>query len=195
MNDKSFYQDLNDEERRFFDLYKLNNPYEGKVAFAEELNTMLREKRCIDFTWQKAAKVLDSIISKHKNEFKVCLYRATLDKFLIPFIKDGIFVDLGFMSTSRKKSAIFRHYGSANKGTPALLIITCPVGTNMAPLEGNEFSDPREQEILLGREHKFKIIRECLSYDKKEIAEIVGFGKVEHTKIKIYEMELMVDKC
>ena len=190
-NHEKFYLSLSPEEKGIFNLYKSNDPLESGFPCADYLNTMLGKKISLPKEMNSIVNDLDKIIQKHSLESEMWLYRATDDKYIAPYIKDGFLTYPPYVSTATGIDRLQIHFRNADK-TPTLLRIKCPKGAFVAPMEGNsEYGDP-EHEYLLGRNGVFKLINRKEITETPKIVEIMGsFYAREFSKLIDYTFEFL----
>lgn len=160
----NIYNKLTEEEKTVFNSYK-------NGAFSFKLNEDLRQRRKTSYT--EEIKILDSIIGRRELEESCQLFRATIETDIIPFIKDGKYVNPEYLSTSTKLTGIKKFFNESNGAV--FLIIYCSKGTKFADMEENELNGMDEHEVLLGRNNEFLIIEDLYITDKSTIREIAGW--------------------
>lgn len=169
-----FYDNLSPVEKKFYDLYKANAPFEGKECFADYLNNSFRRGLPLPNNWALAATTLDSIISKNTFATDVTLWRATFDDFVAPYINDGVLQNPAYLSTSDVPGSLKRHFASTPGRIPVVLSISCKIGTTAAPMDSNPlFGDP-EHELLLPRNSLLHIQEDYNITNKSEIEQWMG---------------------
>jgi ADP-ribosyltransferase exoenzyme len=185
-----FYNALTDKQKLYFDHYKSNDPYPGPVDFATRLNDMLM-KGNLESEFQEACDVLDEIIELNLIDEKIQLYRATSVEFIESFLNNGKFICPAYVSTGRDMESIKGHFkGVPLDAIPALLIMTCPSGSKIAPLE-NDATSGFEKEMLLGRDQEFIIISDKIHTNPAIIRHIMDPDLAEgFDQIRVIDMVL-----
>ncbi len=103
------------------------------------------------------------------------VYRATIDPYVAPYIRDGELVYPAFMSTSTEELAVERHFsGPHRKAVAAILKIECPVLSCALDMEQNPAHGGYEHELLLPRNSRFDVIKVSETSDSQAIAEVTG---------------------
>lgn len=160
----NLYSQLTEEEKIIYNSYKNDD-------FSFNLNEDLRLGHETNYT--EEIKVLDNIINKSEFDNGRQLFRATVERDIIPFIKEGIYVNPEYLSTSTELRGIKSFF---NESIGAVfLMIYCSKGTNYADMEANEVNTIGEHEILLGRNNEFIVDEDSYITDKKTITEIAGW--------------------
>ncbi|MDR6561157.1 MULTISPECIES: ADP-ribosyltransferase [unclassified Arcicella] len=169
----NIYSRLTEEEKRIYNSYKNDD-----LSF--KLNEQLRFGDIINY--MDEVKLLDSIIDKSEFNNDCLLFRATVERDVIPFINEGIYVNPEYLSTSTKASGIKSFF---NESIGAVfLMIYCSKGIKFTDLEANEENSKGEHEILLGRQNEFKVYEDSYITDKKVIKEIAGWKGHDIDKIR-----------
>lgn len=168
-----FYNNLNESEKTVFNKYKRN---ENRYAF--KVNSGLRDNNITEY--QSDIGNLDNLINKFAIDKPIKLYRAAYDGIVTGFITDEIYSNPDFLSTSLDPESIQSHFTEPN---PVYIILECPVGTPMAPMESNEMSSGQEFEMLLARNNVFKIIENRFIVEQKQIEYVMGKDFAEGVEV------------
>ncbi len=183
------FVDLTLEEKETFRLYKGNSPFGGRQFFADHLNTSLATGQQLEPDWEQQAKNLDSLIAKSASSHETVVFRATLEMYLSSPALNEEFVYRTYVSTAAEEHAVIRHFASPMRDIPAALLrIHCPVGTHMLNLETNSAFGGLEQEYLLPRSSKFKVISITRESDPTAMAQVMGIYATYYSELAIYEL-------
>jgi hypothetical protein len=188
-----FYNGLTDKQKLHLDHYKSNDLHSGLADFATQLNGMLMAGN-MKSEWKEACDVLDEIIELNVTDEEILLYRATSVEFIEPFIKDGKLIFPAFISMGKDMDSIKEQYrGVPLYATPALLRITCPAGSKIAPME-NDLTSGSEKEMLLGRDQEFTITKDQIYTNPAVIKQIMDPDLAEgFVQIRVIDLILMKD--
>lgn len=163
---------LTEDERNVFKHYKVNDSFAGQECFCYDLNQKLSRKEKLEELLLINANVLENAIKKWQSPEKITLYRASctglFEKDLIVNEPHDIPI---FLSTSYCETSIGPFFNDII-GDPMKMIIQCPIGTPMAPIEHMN-SGTQEFEVLLNRNSKLKILSMRDITDEKNIYEIM----------------------
>jgi hypothetical protein len=183
------FESMTSEEKEVFRLYKGNSPFDGKQCFADHLNTSLATGQSLGFNWQEKTAALDSIIERSASLQDTTVYRATLEMY-VPSAVGQELVYPSYMSTAAEQSAVSRHFASPMRNvSAALLIIRCPARTPLLNLESNPAFGGLEQEYLLPRNSKFKILSMKRESDQAAMSTVMGHYAKHYSDLVIYELE------
>jgi len=176
MNDAiNLYDNLSDDQKAAFNLYKSNSDFEGK-PFCYELNRKLRDGEGLIGEWSRYSQLLDSIINIPCKE-EILVFRACFAHDIAKFMNGSEFIDPAFMSTTEDEREVQRHFSTSfSKITPVYLEITIPKGEFIFPMEGKASFGGHEKEIFLPRNSKFSVLSDVeINKDSDEYNSILGF--------------------
>ncbi|MEN5286260.1 ADP-ribosyltransferase [Stenotrophomonas lactitubi] len=183
------FQNMTDDEKETFRLYKSNSPFDGEDFFANHVNTSLATNQPLGSKWQEKIASLDSIIERSPSPQETTVYRAMLEMHLPSAVGQEL-VYPSYMSTAAEEIAVSRHFASSMRSVPAaLLIIQCPAGTPMLDLESNQSFGGLEQEYLLPRNSKFNILSRKRESDQATMSAVMGYYAKSYSELVIYELE------
>jgi hypothetical protein len=77
-------QDISNEERAAFKLYKSNSPFERFLCFTDALNEALALGKPLSDGYGRQKELLDGMFERSSLPYAVSLYRATWDGYLAP---------------------------------------------------------------------------------------------------------------
>ncbi len=137
--------------------------YQGDDYY--DINPALRNKDTTSIAeLQPKIDILDQAVERGTIPESVSVYRAVSGRGTEPFLRDDaaglVFTDSGFMSTSmRQDFAQGRAWGPASSGKQSAVVeIIVPQGTQAGYLNGWFYEGLDEYEILLGRNHSFRVV-------------------------------------
>lgn len=187
------YSQLSDSKKEVLNLYKANCDFAGEQFFADYLNQSLRERRHLPVEWEEKTLELDAVIGKSSLDHASRFYRATVDKFVAPYISEGYLIYPAYMSTAVDENIIQRHWSGNWKNIPAaLLCIECSAGTSALNLELNPSFGGHEQEILLPRNSKFIVKKVEEVTDRNAMNKRMSeFYAKNYSSLIIYELEYL----
>lgn len=173
-----------------------------KVAdsgFAYQLNAFLRCHQSVvapDPIWLQR---LDSALRKRRTVRDVRLFRATWAEDFEAFVRDGVFCNPAYASTTLTESSLGRHFVSSFSQRPIKLVISCPEGANLVPLELRGDTGERENECLLPRCSRYRITAEGPPVKGAlAMAKVMGQNTTYHAKdfldLRIFEVSLIGEK-
>lgn len=140
---------LTDKEKHAIRKYTYNSGDKKSNRFFERLNAMLRGDLPEDDKLRGYADTISGALKKNKLKYDVMCYRS-LDIDLYSDLDVGDFIEEGqFISTSIVKSAAL--------DKPYKVTIYAPKGSKAAYIE-NVSKYPKQRELLLDRESKFRVI-------------------------------------
>ncbi|UUW11218.1 hypothetical protein NLG42_10505 [Flavobacterium plurextorum] len=182
--DEEFYNNLNADQKSVYDRYKANTS-----AFCYILNAHLRHS---DFlTHQTEIALLDQITSMYQTPEEIILYRATIEANVNNYITGDIYSNPEFLSATTDVESVQQHFTDTDH--PVYMIITCPIGMYMAPMQGNVQFGDSENEMLLSRNNNFKIVNNRLTNNRNEIAEIMGRDFAQDVEsLRIIEVKALI---
>lgn len=162
-------------EDEVFGLYKANSPFGGQECFADYLNEQLRRGESLIEPWLSASIRLDTLILASSVPAPIMLYRATIDPFIEPYVRDGRLCYPAYMSTTTELHRVERHFSSPFRDlTAALLCIDCLDALPGLDMEQRASFGGHESEILLPRAARFDVAEVEETNDPAEIAAITG---------------------
>ncbi len=178
---------------------EINVRQKNKIAeyeFAYHINAFLRGNRVHTPPDPILIQHLDSAIKKCKAVRDLTLYRATCSEDFDRFVQNDIFNDPSFASTSTDEKSIANHFNNAFTKRPLKLIILCQSGTNLLDMELPNDTSVSENEILLPRKSRYKIVEELQPIKgKNEIATAMGKWDTFHTEgfdeLRIIKLKLL----
>lgn len=177
---KQLYESLTEKEKEIFGYYKNSSYQLNEALFRDEVSVHLER-----------INQLDLLIQKDENSNQLTLFRATDDAWLKNFIDGETNIIKTFLSTCDNIGSVVRHFSGSLLGNPTIMIINCPIGTNMISLDADIFGIP-ENEILLGRGHKFVIIKNEIIHDSSQIEQYMGkFYASGVNNFRIMELNLI----
>jgi hypothetical protein len=140
---------------------------------------------------------LDSAIRKSRIIKPVRLFRATFAEDFDRFVRDGIFHDPAYASTSLSEFNLGGHFVSGFSKHPIKLVISCLQGANAFYLELTSDSGETESECLLPRCGRYQIDAKLPAItESKAIARAIGQSNCYHAKgfseLRIIELSLLV---
>jgi hypothetical protein len=143
---------LSPEESESLEKYKI-----ATDGLAYQLNGFLRGHKLEVPPDPIHYRQLDSAICKGRVLESIRLFRATFSEDFDPFVRDGIFHDPAYASTSVNESNLGRHFVNGFSRHPVKLIISCPQGANALYLELANDNGESESECLLPRCGRYRI--------------------------------------
>lgn len=171
------YHELSDQEKNIVDNYKSN-----EKDFCYQLNDNLRKGET-----PEEVELLDQIIDKLHMDKTLELYRATVERNILPFINDNIYINPEYLSTSITLDRAQYHFTDAN--APVLMILKCSAKTKKMDLELNVTHGDFEKEVLIGRNERFQITQCIRISERSEIEFIMGRDfAVGVSSLKIIEL-------
>ena len=180
------------EEKAALKFYK-----QADSGSAYQLNAFLRGHRVPVSPDPVRYGQLDSAIRKSRAVQPVLLFRATFAEDFDQFVRDGIFHDPAYASTSLSESNLGGHFVSGFSKRPIKLVISCPQGANALYLEFTNDNGETESECLLPRCGRYRIDAEHPRIvETKAIAQAMGQSNWYHAKdfeeLRIFEVSLVV---
>jgi hypothetical protein len=184
------FSQLGADEQEVFNLYKANSPFAGQQFFADFMNQALRERRDLPLEWAEKMATMDAIIEKGTFENASMVFRATVDRFVAPYISGDELNYPAYMSTARDKDTVQRHFSGGWHGIPAaLLCISCSTGAIALDLEINPSFGGHEQEALLPKNSKFIVTQIQEITDKMAMNQLMSAFYAEgYSSLKVYEL-------
>ena len=173
---------------------------EYKIAtngLAYTLNTFLRGHQVPAPPDPVRYRQLDSAIRKSRVLKPVRLFRATFAEDFDQFVRDGVFHDPSYASTSLSESNLGRHFVNGFSKCPIKLMISCPQGANAFHLEVTNDHGETESECLLPRCGRYRIDAELPTVTvTRAIASAIGQNNWYHARgfdaLRIIEISLLV---
>jgi hypothetical protein len=184
------FNQLAEYEKEAFNLYKANSCFAVEQCFADFMNQNLREMKNMLPAWAEKMTTLDSIIKKGSLDCASTLFRATVDRFVSPFISGNELIYPAYMSTALSEDVVQRHWTGHWRNIPAaLLCIKCPSGAIALDLEINSSFAGYEYEILLPRNAKFIVTNVQDVTDRTEMNRRMSkFYAESYSSLKVYEL-------
>jgi hypothetical protein len=181
---------LSGAEKKAFDLYKSNAPFEQSLVFADTLNEALAKGTPLSPAWEAHKLALDGLFSRSSLSKPMTLYRAMLDPYLTPHIQNNILTYPAYMSTGLDEYSIQRHFSTPFRGVAAALLqIQCPTGTPALDGEMNPDFGNHEQEILLMRGSKFEVTKLEVISDRRDMGlRMSDFYAQSFSELKVYHL-------
>ncbi len=164
---------------------------------AYQLNARLRGNKGAVPPDPVQCRQLDSAICKSRVLKSIRLFRATFAEDFDRFVRDGVFHDPAYASTSLNESNLGGHFVSGFSKHPIKLVISCPQGANVFYLELTSDNGESESECLLPRCGRYRIDAELpLVTETKAIAKAMGHGNYYHAQgfetLRIIELTLLI---
>jgi hypothetical protein len=164
---------------------------------AYDLNAFLRGNKVLVSPDPIQYRQLDSAIRKSRVLKPIRLFRATFAEDFDRFVRDGIFHDPAYASTSLSESNLGGHFVSECSKRPIKLVISCPQGANAFYLELANDSGEAENECLLPRCGRYRIDTERSPVtETRAMAEAMGQNNCYHAQgfdaLRIIELSLLV---
>lgn len=186
-----FTDDLLPEEANTLREYKI-----AANGSAYQLNAVLRGRKFMSQPDPTSYRRLDSAISKCRLRQPVRLFRATFAEDFDPFVRNGVFHDPAYASTSLFETNIGGHFVSESSRNPIKLVISCPPGANGLYLELPNDSSETESECLLPRCGRYRIdVERTPITGAREIAAAINQTHYYHAKdfnsLRIIELTLL----
>ncbi|MFZ2323507.1 MAG: ADP-ribosyltransferase [Ignavibacteriaceae bacterium] len=125
-NEIEFLEPFSQEEKDVIYQYKT-----AEDEFAYQLNAYLRGNIVHSPPNPVWIRHLDSAIKKCQTTKEITLYRATCSEDFDRFIRNNIFVDPAFVSTSLNENSLSTFFNSMDSKNPIKLVISCPPGANL----------------------------------------------------------------
>ncbi len=180
------------EERGTLEEYK-----SAASGLAYQLNAFLRGQRVAAPPDPIRYRQLDSAIRKSRLLEPVRLFRATFAEDFDRFVRDGIFHDPAYASTSLCECNLGGHFVSGFSRNPIKLVISCPQGANALYLELTDDNGETESECLLPRCGRYRIDAERPRVTgTRAIAEAMGQNNWYHAQdfdaVRAIELSLLV---
>lgn len=175
-------------------LFKADSPFEGQQCFASFLNEQLGRGIPLSEPWERKAAELDMLIVESKLEHPKMVFRATIDPFISPHIRDTELIYPAFMSTSTVEEAIERHFSGPHRNAiAALLKIECPPQACAFDMEKNPAHGGYEHELLLPRNARFDVVNVTETSDWQAIAAVTGpFYASSFRSLKTYLLKYKI---
>ncbi|MBO6586400.1 MAG: hypothetical protein JJ953_09875 [Gracilimonas sp.] len=150
--------------------YKNNPQLENGYTYASYINRVLRENVTLESQYEDEIRLLDRLTDVYATKKDLTVYRTCCDYTFENYIDNNdVFTYPMFMSVSIYKEYVAKKF-SEQDCKNCLLEITLPKETKLAPLEGQPGETKEEQELLLPRNTKFKVIsKDRISEDEVEI--------------------------
>lgn len=181
---------LAEHEKKAFNLYKANSCFAREQCFADFMNQNLKDRRDMPPAWAEKMATLDSIIEKGSLDCASTLFRATVDRFVSPFISDNELIYPAYMSTALSEDAVRRHWSGHWRNIPAaLLCVKCTSGQIALDLEVDPSFGGYEDEFLLPRNAKFIVSNVHDVTDRMEINRRMSeFYARSYSFLRVYEL-------
>ena len=145
-------------------------------VYSNRLNGLLRGRRPLPDELKRQSALLDSAICGCVQPEPLTLYRAGCWTHENLHAGDE-FEDLAYTSTSRDEQLIRIHYPGVNEEpNPARMIVDCPARSRLADVELVRGSGGDENEIILPRSSKFRILSVERITDPIRIQSFVGLA-------------------
>jgi hypothetical protein len=175
---------------------KLKEYKTAPSGLAYQLNAILRGRQVERPPDPVSIRWLDSAIRKSRAVDAIKLFRATFVEDFDSFVRDGIFYDPAYASTTLNESRLVGHYVSGYSKRPIKLLIECPKHANALHLELVDDNGETESECLLPRCGRYRIVSEHPQITKtKAIAQAMGHNNWYHAKdfeaLRIVELSLI----
>ena len=164
---------------------------------AYDLNAFLRGNKVLVSPDPIQYRQLDSAIRKSRIIKPVRLFRATFAEDFDRFVRDGIFHDPAYASTSLCESKLGEQFVNGFSKRPIKLTISCPQGANAFYLELTNDNGETESECLLPRCGRYRIDAELpIISETRSMAEAMGQNHSYHAQgfdsLRIIELTLLV---
>jgi len=186
-----FTEELRPEEQAALADYK-----SAPSGLAYQLNAFLRGQRVTIAPDPVRYQQLDAAILKSRLLKPVLLFRATYAEDFDQFVRDGVFNDPAYASTTLSESCLGGHFVNGFSKRPIKLVISCPAGANGLYLELTNDQGETESECLLSRCGRYGIeVERPPIIDAKLIAKEMGQHNWYHAKdfdaLRIIEVSLL----
>jgi hypothetical protein len=180
------------EEKKALEEYKI-----AASGLAYQMNAFLRGHQDAAPPNPVRYRQLDSAIHKSRTLASVILFRATFAEDFDCFVRNGIFHDPAYASTSLSESNLGGHFVNGISKRPIKLVISCPHGANAFYLEFTNDNGETESECLLPRCGRYRVDTELPPVtETRAIAKEMGQNNWYHAKdfndLRIIKLSLLV---